>query len=124
MLTTYPIKFNNIPIPFPTSWDETPQRIANNFTTEAGTRKVLESRNKRLRINGEWTVTSRWLKKFQQYRDMSSITVQIYDAETSAYKSYTMSITDESFVYSLIKNSHRLNNTEGLYELSFELEEF
>ena len=39
-------------------------------------------------------------------------------------KNYTMEILDDSFSYNLIKNSKRMKNTEGLWRLSFDLEEF
>lgn len=124
MLTSYPIKINNTAIPFPDSWDETPKKVAHEFMMENGHRKKIEVRNSLLSISASFTVSSRWLKKFEIWRDMFTLTVSIYDAETSAYKDYTMEITDESFSYSLIKNSKRVGNTDGLWNLSFELEEF
>lgn len=124
MLTSYPIKINNTAIPFPENWEENPKKISTEFATEAGGRKKIEIRNKRLSVSASFTVSSRWLKQFELWRDASTITVSIYDAETTAYKNYTMEILDESFSYNLIKNSKRMRNTEGLWRLSFDLEEF
>lgn len=124
MLSEYPIKINDVVIPFPDRWEETPHKIANNFETEAGGRVQLEVRNCRLSVSGEWTVSHRWLKKFMQYRDLNAITIRMYDAVTGDYKSHVMSITEDSFRYSLIDGSKRVKNTEGLWRVSFEAEEF
>ena len=124
MLTTYPIKINNTSIPWPDSWDEHADRVANEFQTEAGTRQKIVVRSKRLTITANFTVSNRWLKKFEEWRDASTLTVSIYDAVSGGYVSHTMEITDDSFSYSLIKNSQRAGNTNGLWRLSFDLEEF
>ena len=124
MLTSYPIKINNTAIPFPDSWEENPRRVSNEFMTEAGNRKKINIRNKLMSISASFTVSSRWLKKFETWRDASTLIVSIYDAQTTAYKDYTMEIMDDSFSYNLIKNTKRLSNTEGLWRLSFDLEEF
>lgn len=124
MLTSYPIKINSTSIPFPDSWKETPKKITNEFETEAGGRQVIVVRNNRLNIYASFTVSSRWLKKFEEWRDANTLTVSIFDAETTAYKNHTMSILDESFRYELIRYTEGMSNTNGLYKLSFELEEF
>ena len=124
MLTSYPIKINNTAIPSPDSWEENPRKISNEFMMENGGRKKIGVRTTLMSISASFTVSSRWLKKFESWRDDETLTVSIYDALTNAYVNYTMEITDDSFSYNLIKNSKRLRNTEGLWRLSFELEEF
>ena len=124
MLKNYPIKINNVAIPFPKEWSENPVKIVNNFETEAGGRKQIITRIGRLNASGTWTVSSRWLKKFLTWRKEPTLSVQIYDAETDAYITHTMSINEDSFQYDLIRDSKLCNNTNGLYELTFELEEF
>jgi len=124
MLTSYPYQINNVSIPFPTVWDETPKRIQSEFETEAGGRKVIKARSARLRVSASFTVSSRWLKKFMLWRDEDSLTVGIYDARTGSRQTHTMDISAESFTYSFIPGTQRMSNTDGLYELSFEMEEF
>ena len=124
MLTSYPIKINNESIPFPDSWQENPEKISNGFEMENGGRKTIIVRTSRLSISANFTVSSRWLGKFKQFRDANSLTVSIYDADANNYANHTMEIVPESFAYDLIKNSKRVNNTNGLWRLSFELEEF
>lgn len=124
MLRSYPIKFNNVAIPFPKTWNENPQKITNTFDMENGGLNKIVVRTERKAVNASFVVSSRWLKKFKDYRAMNSITVDCYDASTNAYKSHTMFIVDESFNYDLIPNSDRVRNTNGLWTLSFDLEEF
>lgn len=124
MYKDFPIMINGTAIPFPDSWEEAPNKIVNNFDTESGGRKQLVIRNSRLRATGSWTVSSRWLKNFLQWRDANTLTVRIYDARTGGYVSHTMGIIEDSFQYALIPESKLAQNTTGLYRLSFEIEEF
>lgn len=124
MLKTYPVKINNEAIPFPDSWTENPKKITEQFETEDGHRKVLLIRSERLSASVSFTVSSRWLKKFKQWRDASTLTVQIYNAVTGSYSSKTMDIVPDSFEYQLVRHSEQMANTDGLWKLSFELEEF
>lgn len=124
MLKNYATQINDVALPFPKSWDETPKKIVANFESESGKRKQIVKRNSRLLISAEYTVSSRWLKKFKQFRDLNTLTVKIYEAETGTLATHEMSITEESFHYSLIENSKNARNTDGLWLLSFDLEEF
>ena len=124
MLTSYPIKINSTAIPFPDSWEENPRKISSEFQMENGDRKKIGIRNKLMSISASFTVSSRWLKQFEAWRDAATLTVSIYSAQTGAYKNYTMEIMDDSFSYNLIKNSKRVRNTDGLWRVSFDLEEF
>ena len=124
MLTSYPIKINNTPIPFPDSWDEKPVKLSSEFETEDGSRIKIIRRVSRLSISASFTVSSRWLKKFKQWRKENTLSVYVYDPDNNGYQAHTMEISDDSFSYSLIKGSERARNTNGLYKLSFDLEEF
>ena len=124
MLKDYPIKINNEAIPFPTSWEENPKRILNAFETEAGGIKHINIRTTRMSFTGEWKVSSRMLRRFKQYRELPSFTLSVYDAQHGTYGDYTVSIDPDSFVYSVIPASKLAENTNGLYVLSFSMEEF
>lgn len=124
MLSSYPYKINNEPIPFPDSWTENPKKIVNQFETESGHRKVLVTRTGRLAVSAKFTVSSVWLKKFMQWRDAASFTLSKYDAVSGGYANYTMDIDPDSFRYDLVPLSKLAQNTNGLYDLSFNMEEF
>ena len=111
MLTSYPIKINNTPIPFPDSWSENPIKISSEFETEDGHRIKTVKRVTRLSISASFTVSSRWLKKFKQWRKESTLSVYVYDPDNNGYQAYIMEISDDSFSYSLIKGSERASNT-------------
>lgn len=124
MLRNKPFSINTTIIPFPDSWSVNPKRVANNFTTEAGTRQAVVVRDSMPTFSGSWTVSSKWLKNFMDWRDEDSLTLSVYDVQTSAFKSYTVSITDDSFQYELIHGSENVRNSEGLYRVSFDMEVF
>ena len=124
MLSSYPITINNEVIPYPDTWGENPKKITNTFETEAGGIQKIVTRASRLSVSCSFTVTSRWLKKFMEYRNANSLTVNIYDPVSNATASHTMFIDDESFVYERIKDSRYVANTNGLYKLSFDMEAF
>lgn len=124
MLRNFPIKINNVAIPFPDSWSENPIKTSSEFETEDGHRIKTVKRVTRLSISASFTVSSRWLEKFETWRRDPSLTVMVYDPFNHNYNAHTMDIADDSFSYSLIKGSERASNTNGLYKLSFDLEEF
>ena len=123
MLTTYPIKINNVTIPFPDSWSETPMKAGNRFETEDGGIRQIITRTKRLTASASFTVTSRWLKNFMTYRDANTLSVDIYDPVSGSSVNHTMFIVYDSFTYELIPEFRHASGTEGLWKLSFDLEE-
>lgn len=125
MLSSYPTQINGETIPFPDTWSENPQKIVNQFETEAGGLKHIVIRSSRLSVpDASFTVTSRWLKKFLQFRDLNQLTVTIYNAVTDSMTNHTMFIDPESFSYELVHESRYAQNTNGIYKLSFSIEEF
>lgn len=124
MLKDYPIKINDTAIPFPRSWSENRTRIANEFQTESGKRKVILVRNARKSWSGSWVVSSTWLKIFEEYRAENTLSLKVYDAVTGGYKNHTVNITDDSFRFDLIEGSKSVGRTNGLYTVSFDMEEF
>lgn len=124
MLSSYPYKINNEAIPFPTDWEENPVKITESFETESGHRKVIVKRTGRLAVSARFKVSSYWLKKFMQWRDAASFTLSKYDAVSGAYVNYTMDIDPDSFRSRVVPHSEMVQNTNGLYYLSFDMEEF
>lgn len=123
MLKDYPYKINGTVIPYPDSWRQNPQKLANDFQTEDGRTQRIIIRDSKLTIDASFTVTSFWLKKFLQYRESDAVVVSAYDPVTDAYATYTCFIEDDSFSYDMIPASRYAQNTNGLYKLSFTLQE-
>lgn len=124
MINDYPFKINNTAIPYPDSWNQSPTKMTNSFTTEDGHTQKVIVRATKFKAECSFTVTSFWLKKFLEYRAADSIEVSVYDAQLSGYKTYTCFIDDESFRQELIPASRFAQNTQGLWRISFSIEEY
>lgn len=122
MLKDYPVKFNSEEIPEPVAWDENYTNVENVIQTEAGTDVVIVTRYGKLSVTAQFNCSSRWAAKFAAYRDKGEITVELYDIKTGGYGLRKMRL--RKFKSSIVKNSHRTAGTNGLYEISFTLEEY
>lgn len=122
MLKNYPVKFNTEEIPEPVKWDEDFANVENVIQTEAGTDVVIVARYGKLSVAAQFNCSSRWAAKFAAYRDAGAIEVESYDIKTGGYKQRKMRIQD--FKSSVVENSYRTSGTNGLYTISFILEEY
>ena len=122
MLSSYPIKFNNDVIFEPESWEETSEVLENVNETEAGTDQISVTRYDKLSVSCAFQCSSVWAKKFKEYSKLDEIAVSIYDLIDGAYKTRTMRIRD--FKVSVVDNSWKTPNTNGLWSVSFSLIEF
>ncbi len=122
MLSSYPIKFDNEIIFTPVSWDENSEVIETVNQTEAGTDQIAITRYDKLSISCSFQCSSVWAKKFKEYSKQDSIAVSIYDLIDQGYKVRTMRIRD--FKTSLVDNSWKTPGTNGLWNVSFSLQEF
>ena len=122
MLVDFPILINNESIPEPVTWTETSQVIENVNTTEAGTDQVSVTRYDKLSVSCGFQCTSTWARKFKEFSILDVIEVKTYDLLSETYALRYMRI--RSFKADPVKNSQRTRNTNGLWEVSFNLEEF
>lgn len=122
MRKDYPVKFNSEEIPEPVKWDEDYTNVETVITTEAGTDVVIVARYGKLSVSAQFNCSSRWAAKFAAYRDKGAITVELYDIKTGGYGLRKMRIRE--FKASIVEHSHRTAGTNGLYKISFALEEY
>ena len=122
MLHDYPVMINDEAIPEPVSWTENSAVIENVNTTEAGTDQISVTRYDKLSIGCSFQCSSRWAKKFKSLSLEDQLTVRIYDLIYESYRERYMRI--RNFKAQIVKNSQRTPNTNGLWEISFNLEEF
>lgn len=122
MLIDYPVKFGDEEIPEREEWSEESSVIENVNQTEAGTDQISVTRYDKLSVACSFQCSHRWASKFKVYSKADSISVQMYDIELGGYKTRTMRI--RSFKADPVKDSRRTPNTNGLWEISFNLEEF
>lgn len=114
--------FNQTPIIWPRSWVENPQKLKKTFQTEAGTDVDLIIRENKLTVSASYKCTDTWVQTFMNFRDMNSFTLKTYDVKTKTYKENTVRMTD--FNYGFVPKSNDLEVTNGIWEVSFNLEEF
>lgn len=122
MLSDYPIYFDKTKLFTPESWDESYSVVESTNQTEAGTDQVIVTRYDKLSVSASFKCTSRWAAIFAGFRDKDSIAVRLYDLKTQDYKIRTMRI--RNFKTGPEKNSEKTKGTNGLYTVSFDLEEF
>ena len=108
MLNDYPVKFDNETIPFPTGWDESPEVVENTYD--------------KMTISASFTTTSRWAKKFREYSKRDTIEVSYWDADVGNYNTRTMRI--RGYKQTRNDNSRYTQGTEGIWNVSFNLNEF
>ena len=122
MLSEYPIYFDDTKLFSPASWEESFAVVESPNQTEAGTDPVIVTRYDKLSVSASFQCSSRWAAKLAEFRDKDSIQVKLYDLKTQDYKTRTMRI--RNFKSGPEKNSEKTKGTNGLYTVSFDLEEF
>ena len=118
------IKFDTTEIPFPLTWNEEPQDVINTFTSEAGTDEEIITRKDKMKISASFKSTSAWASTFKSFYKKDSFTITQYDILTDTTEERTVRM--KNFKASLEPKSWLLdsNVTQGVWNISFSLEEF
>ena len=122
MLKDYPIRFDGENIFTPSSWEEESNVVESVNETEAGTDQIIVTRYDKLSVSASFQCTSTWAGRFKAYSKQASVTVSLYDIETHGYKNRDMRL--RSFKAVPVEHSERNRGTDGLWTVSFTLEEF
>lgn len=122
MLKDFPVKINGTAIFPANAWEESSEVIESTYDTEAGTTQLEVTRYDRLSVSAAYRCHSGWLKTFKQWSAEDSLSVELYDAETSGYKTRSMRMRD--FKSALLEFSEGVKDTNGVWDVSFSLEEF
>lgn len=122
MLSDYPVTFDGTEIMQWTSWEESYNVIENLYETESGTDQVDVVRYGKLSVDCSYRCHSDWMHTFIGFSKRDQITVGMYDVETMDMISRTMRI--RNFKYSPIEFSEKVEDTNGVWDVSFTLEEF
>ena len=122
MLKDYPIRFDGEALFTPASWEEESSVVENVNETEAGTDQIIVTRYDKLTVTASFQCTSTWAGKLKAYSKRDSIAVSLYDIETHAYKVRAMRL--RSFKAVPADHSEGIRGTDGLWTVSFSLEEF
>ena len=114
-------KFNNTTILRPINWAETSNVIESVQTSEAGTDVINVTRYDKLTINCEFGCSATWAKTFKEFSLLDSFTLTRYDVISGADENRTVRMRNYS--QTLIKDSETITGQNGLYSITFDLEE-
>ena len=103
-------------------WNRSYVNVYNSAQTEAGTDDIEVVRFSKTTIAAQFKCTDEWARTFAEFNSRASLTVRFYDLETETYVQKTMRMT--SLVINEIRYSDRIDVSEGLYTVSFQLVEF
>ena len=115
------LKLNGVQIPNPTSYSEESETIDNQYETEAGGLNISVTRYDRLHISVSFDVTSAWAAKLKNYSKQGLLTVTLFDLALNAESEHSMMI--QNFKSNLVEQSEYTARTNGLWTVSFELQE-
>lgn len=122
MLKDYPVLINGVALMESNSWEEESNTIENTYETEAGTDQVSVTRYDKLTVSADFRCHSDWLRQFKQWSKADTLTVQMYDAIANGYVSRTMRM--RNFKQKLVEYSEKVHDTNGVWNVTFSLEEF
>lgn len=118
----YPLKFNNEEMYYPSSFSIDEEVIDKTNQTEAGTDQVQLVRTGKVKMTFSTKCLPQWLAKYKYYSALASFQVSYYDVSVEGYVTKTVRMRD--FKWSVVKHSYELENTAGIYDVSFVLKEF
>lgn len=120
--TSYPIKFNTTEIPFPNSYSESFQTVESVMQTEAGTDVTTVARYKKLKVSMSFVCLQATVQTLAGFETLDSFTFKRYNPKVGNYEEKTVRM--RKFKYNLKKGSEDLSSVNGVWQVSFELEEF
>ena len=118
----YPILFDTDEVYYPKSFSIDEQVVETVNQTEAGTDQIQLIRTGKIKISYSTTCVSKYLNTFKEYSRKASFTLKYYDTELEGYATKTVRL--RGLKYSLSQSSYDLENVDGVYNVSFTLEEF
>ena len=114
-------KFNTTELLRPIGWSETSNVIESVNTSEAGTDIVNVTRYDKLTVACEFGCSDAWAKTFKEFSLLDSFTLTRYDVISGTDEQRTVRM--RNYVQTLIKDSETLSGFNGLYSVTFNLEE-
>lgn len=119
-LTKY--RFDSTEMPFTSSQQMSFDDVETKSQTEGGLTFVQTIRRGVFSMKVSTTCLSDMLKTYLTYRNKDSFVLTIYDPITETSMQKTVRMTN--FSYQLLEKSYNLSVTNGIYKVSFNLEEF
>lgn len=124
LATTYPTIINGVEYkPFKT-WSVKFNDIVTVHETEAGTQEDVIIKKGRRSITVGTTCLQPTATTLAGLEDLDNFTVKYYDIKTNAYIERTMRVAPSSLSVNLREKTSTLGSTNGVYDVSFTLEEY
>lgn len=115
-------KLNDYTLPWANSWEESSEVIENTMVSEAGTDLTNVVRYDKLTITASYRCMSDVAQKLKELSKANTLILTRYDIEQEVVEERTMRMRE--FTANLIKDSHKVGISNGLWEVSFTLIEF
>lgn len=122
MLKDFPIFFDDTEVMQWNKWEESYDVVENTYTTEAGTDQVEVTRYDKLSVSCQYKCHSDWVATFKAFSKQDSIQVKMYDVGLKDYITRTMRLRDFKAVP--VEFSEVLEDTNGVWDVTFKLKEF
>lgn len=121
---SYPIFLNNVEYEYFKTWNIKLNDYVTTHETEAGTQEDVISRKGRKSISVTVTCLQPLLSGLLSLAALDEFEAQIYDPLTDDYELLNVRIGKNSMSYSLKQKSADLDTVNGVWSVSFVLEEF
>ncbi len=122
--TNYPIILNNVEYQYFKTWSIKRNDYVSTHETEAGTQEDVISRKGRRSISVSVTCLQPLLASLIGLADLDEFEARIYDAVIDGYDTMDVRVGAGSMSYSLATGSADLTAVNGVWQVSFTLEEF
>lgn len=122
MLSEFPTYFDTWEVPPMKGWKIKSADVLSNYKTEAGTDEVNYTRKDKLTISASTVGFDYLLQKLYQFKNKDSFTLKMYNPINKRYQERIVRIT--SFGYDLKEKTDKISISNGIYSISFTVEEF
>lgn len=120
----YPIVLNNVEYQYFKTWDITRNDSVVTHETEGGLQEDVTTRKGRHSIGVTVVCLQPLLAQLVSLADLDEFEAKIYDVATDDYATIQVRVAPSSMSYGLKEKSANLSAVNGVYSVSFKLEEF
>ena len=120
----YPIVLNNVEYQYFKTWNITRNDYVTTHETEGGTQEDVVTRKGRRSIGVTVTCLQPLVAQLIALAELDEFEAKIYDVATNQYVTISVRVGTGSMSYDLKEGSARLHEVNGVYKVSFTLEEF
>lgn len=120
----YPIVLNDVEYQYFKTWNIKLNDSVTTHETEGGTQEDVTTRRGRKSIGISVTCLQPLVAQLVALNDLDDFEAKIYNVLTNDYVTITVRVAPNSMTYSLKEKSANLSAVNGVWQVSFTLEEF